>query len=76
LAVHQVHLILIGEMAKSSKLADEGVSKAEKTAKKVKKGKKDATTAEVVEAEPASGLKLFKGKESELDSVFGKGVSV
>jgi len=76
LAVDQVHLILIGEMAKSSKLADEGVSKAEKTAKKVKKGKKDAATAEAAEAESASGLKLFKGKESELDSVFGKGVSI
>lgn len=45
---------------------------SKKTDKKVKKDKKKVKEAKQVDA----GLNLFKGKVSELDGVFGKGVSV
>jgi membrane protein involved in colicin uptake len=61
-------------MAPETKMTEKAVSKPEKTSKKVKKSKKAAAAPEAEKEDTSLGL--FKGKKSELDDVFGKGVSL
>jgi hypothetical protein len=52
--------------------------KKEKKEKKEKKDKKDKKASKPVGdvTESSNGLQLFKGKQSQLDDIFGKGVSI
>ena len=57
----------------------EKMEKKEKKDKKEKKEKKDKKASKGTDKaaqEESNGLQLFKGKESQLDGVFGKGVSL
>lgn len=59
----------------------EAVSKPEKKEKKDKKHKKEKADmktkkeSDTVAQDESNGLNLFKGKQSQLDDIFGKGVS-
>lgn len=50
--------------------------KKDKKEKKDKKDKKASKSTDKDAQEESNGLQLFKGKESQLDGVFGKGVSL
>jgi hypothetical protein len=64
-------------MVKTDKPLDEVAMKATKTDKKVKKDKKKGKDAsKPTAAQVDAGLGLFKGKKSDLDDIFGKGVSL
>jgi hypothetical protein len=71
--LHLLTYTSVNKMAETIVPLDEVALKKEskKTDKKVKKDKKKVKEARQVDA----GLQLFKGKNSELDGLFGKGVS-
>lgn len=50
-------------------------SRVEKKDKKDKKDKKKAGKSSEATKDASDGFQLFKGKQSQLDDIFGKGVS-
>jgi len=62
-------------MSKTDAPLDEVALKTKKTEKKVKKDKKNKKEASSQRKQVDAGLQLFKGKNSDLDGIFGKGVS-